>query len=290
VTLNGTQVGMASFLHLLTKATIMVQTKRTSSSLLLPNDTLPSKISENFNPGSVSKTSYINFAYLIANYMNKYNRAPAYGSFTLGKANYKSQIYLFSTVMDFYNSYNRLPYRVYMTPFKEESKSTLGWVGVSNLVYYQQPNSYSCGPSSLKMVLSTYGLSISESWLETAAGTTSSSGTSHSGLINAVQKVNNAYGTHFSAWDENLSSRTWTGLYSTFISKNHPVILHVKSWLSSGGHYVVLAGLSLKDQMAKLADPSYGGYRYVSFSDLEYRMGWVTSTGISDNPIIAITN
>jgi hypothetical protein len=165
-----------------------------------------------------------------------------------------------------------------------------GWVSVNGLTYYSQPNGYSCGPSSLKMVLSNYELNISESWLERVAGS-SYGGTSHSGLINAVYRVNQLYKTSFSAWDESFSSIRWAGLYTKYISKNSPVILHVHSWFNAnGGHYVVLAGLNMNKKMVMLADPSYGGYRIVSFSELENRMQWVVDTGRTSKPVIAIVN
>jgi hypothetical protein len=166
-----------------------------------------------------------------------------------------------------------------------------GWTSVKNLIYYSQPNSYSCGPSSLKMVLSNYNLNLSEPWIEKVAGSSSYGGTSHYGLINAVSSVNQLYHTNFTAWDETFSSRNWSGLYSKFISKNTPVILHVHSWFNAnGGHYVVLTGLNMNKKMAMVADPSYGGYRTVSFSELQNRMQWVVDTGRTSKPLIAIVN
>jgi predicted double-glycine peptidase/uncharacterized protein YpmS len=287
VTLNGKQVGMASFLHILTRATILVYTNK-NVSLKIPSDTLPTTTTENMSSGTVNKASYVGLAYRIADFMNRNNKAPIYAKLNLGTASYKTQISIFCTVLDYYNTNNRLPNYVQVTPFYG-SVIKAGWVNVSKLIYYQQPNSYSCGPSSLKMVLSAYGLTVSESWLEKIAGTTSSDGTTHSGLINAVNSINSAYGTHFTAWDENISARYWSGLYTQFISKGRPVILHVKSWLYSGGHYVVLSGLNMNEQLVRLADPSYGGYRTVTFAELESRMSWITSTGRSNNPIIVIS-
>ena len=81
-----------------------------------------------------------------------------------------------------------------------------GWVTVKNLVYDHQDTSYTCGPSSLKMELSDYGLSLNEMALASYSSSNSNVGTTHSGLINAVKKVNSIYGTKFSAWDSNFSS------------------------------------------------------------------------------------
>jgi predicted double-glycine peptidase len=162
------------------------------------------------------------------------------------------------------------------------------WAYANSLTLYHQTTSYTCGPSSLKMELSNYGLTVKEMTLASYAGSTSISGTSHSGLLNAVTKVNMVYGTHLKAWDSKFSTIGWTGLYS-YLSKNHPVILHIRSFLSpNSGHYVVLTGLNLKLGLAKIADPSYG-YRTITFSSLLTRMNWVVSTGRTTKPLIFVT-
>lgn len=163
-----------------------------------------------------------------------------------------------------------------------------GWVTVKNLVYDHQDTSYTCGPSSLKMELSDYGLSLNEMKLASYASSSSNAGTSHSGLINAVKKVNSIYGTKFSAWDSSFSSVGWAGLYN-YVSTNHPVILHIRSFLNpnTSGHYVVLMGLNMNSGLAKLADPSYG-YRTISFSALLSRMNWVVSTGRATKTVLFV--
>ncbi len=164
-----------------------------------------------------------------------------------------------------------------------------GWVTVKNLVYDQQDTSYTCGPSSLKMELSDYGLTLNEMKLASYASSNSNIGTTHSGLIKAVSKVNSIYGTHLKAWDSTFSSVGWSGLYK-YISSNHPVILHIRSFLNpnTSGHYVVLTGLNMNSGLAKIADPSYG-YRTISFSALLTRMNWVVSTGRTTKPLLFVT-
>lgn len=163
-----------------------------------------------------------------------------------------------------------------------------GWVTVKNLVYDHQDTSYTCGPSSLKMELSDYGLNLNEMTLASYASSNSNVGTTHSGLINAVTKVNSIYGTHLKAWDSKFSSVGWAGLYN-YVSTNHPVILHIRSFLNpnTSGHYVVLMGLNMNSGLAKLADPSYG-YRTISFSALLSRMNWVVNTGRTTKPVIFV--
>lgn len=162
------------------------------------------------------------------------------------------------------------------------------WYIVKNLVYDHQDTGYTCGPTSLKMELSAYGMNLNEMGLASFAGSNAVSGTSHQGLITAVNKVNTKYGTHFRAWDKSFTSLGWTGLYK-YISHSNPVILHIKSFLNANsGHYVVLMGLNLKLRLAKLADPSYG-YRIISFDALKSRMSWAVSTGRTTKPVLIVT-
>jgi predicted double-glycine peptidase len=206
---------------------------------------------------------------------------------------------------NFYNKNNRLPNYVSFGTVKvpivtfQKIIATHGmkivvkiplniWISVKNLAYDRQDTSYTCGPSSLKMAFSNYGMNLNEMGLASYAGSNTIWGTSHNGLINAVTKVNAKYGTHYRSWDSTFTSVGWTGLYN-YLSSNNPVMLHIRSFLNpNSGHYVVLTGINLKLRLAKIADPSYG-YRTLSFSQLESRMSWIVSTGRSTKPLIFLT-
>jgi hypothetical protein len=162
------------------------------------------------------------------------------------------------------------------------------WIIDKNVVYSQQTTSYTCGPASLKMDFSNYGMNLNEMGLASYAGSNTNTGSTEAGLINAVNKVNLKYGTHFKAWDQTFASVGWTGLYNS-LSHNNPVILHIRSFLNpNGGHYVLLTGINLYLKQVKIADPSYG-YRILSFSDLTTRLNWIVSTGRSSNPLFFLT-
>ena len=163
------------------------------------------------------------------------------------------------------------------------------WATIKNLVYYHQTTGYTCGPSSLKMVLSDYGMNLSEMSLASYAGSNPNTGSTETGLINAVNKVDIKYGTHYRSYKESLSSEGWRGLYS-YISLNYPVILHIKSFLDpNSGHYVVLTRINLKLKQVTIADPSYG-YRTLTFSQISSRINWVVSTGRSSKPLTFVIN
>lgn len=162
------------------------------------------------------------------------------------------------------------------------------WYTVNKLVYDHQDTGYTCGPTSLKMELSTYGMNLNEMALAAYAKSNSNTGTSHYGLISAVKRVNSIYGTHLRAWDTGFASLGWPGLFK-YVSHSTPVILHIKSFLNANsGHYVVLMGVNLKLRLAKLADPSYG-YRIISFDALKSRMSWTITTGRTTKPVLIVT-
>ena len=202
-------------------------------------------------------------------------------------------------VQNFYITNDRLPnyvsygtLEIPLTTF-QEILSSHGlkidtWVTVKNLIYYHQTTSYTCGPSSLKMVFSNYRMNLTEMGLASYGDSNSAIGTTNAGMLKAVKDVNLKYGTKFKAWDSSFTSVGWTGL-EKYIAKNEPVILHIKSFLDAdSGHYVVLTGINFRSGLAQIADPSYG-YRTISLSALQSRINWVVSSGRSSTPVIFVT-
>jgi hypothetical protein len=138
------------------------------------------------------------------------------------------------------------------------------------------------------MVLSNYGMNLSEMGLASYGDSNSEISTTNAGMLNAVKDVNLKYGTKFTAWDSSFTSVGWTGL-EKYIANNEPVILHIKSFLDADSeHYVVLTGINFRSGLAQIADPSYG-YRTISLSALECRINWISSTGRSSTPLIFVT-
>lgn len=141
-----------------------------------------------------------------------------------------------------------------------------------------QDTRYSCGPASLKMAFSVYGLNLSESWLIEKSGAKDYIGTSIQGVLDAVSAVNRTYGTKFTARNE--SFKDWETL-DGYLRKGQPVILRVSSWLTKGGeHYVVLVGLNIKDGKVELGDPSNGGFRATTTADLLARIKKVSVASV----------
>ncbi len=125
---------------------------------------------------------------------------------------------------------------------------------------------YTCGPSSLKMALSVYGLSYTETYLKGLVGAKEKIGTSNEGIVNAVNNL----GKGLKAWNESFKS--WETLRG-YLAKGWPVILRIASyWTEGNEHYVLLSGLNIKDGKVELGDPSNGGFRATTTADLLARI------------------
>jgi hypothetical protein len=136
-----------------------------------------------------------------------------------------------------------------------------------------QDTNYTCGPSSLKMALSVYGLIYNESTLAIMVGAKPNEGTEISGIVNTV----NGLGKGLKAWNETFKS--WETLKG-YLAKCWPVMLRVASWRTQGGqHYVVLVGLNIADGKVELGDPSSTqspGFRATTTTDLLNRIKQVS--------------
>ena len=261
-----------------------------------PTSTLGSgvKYSLTLNSGSVTDLA----GNRVSNYTTRFTVSP------INLAQMKDGL---SRVQKFYKQNNRLPKyvsygtkKISISVFQKiiatqglkivTTKYPDGWVSLKNIVYDHQDTSYTCGPSSLKMAISNFGMNLNEMGLASYASSNSNIGTSHTGLITAVKKVNLKYGTHFSLSDVKFSSKGWAGLRN-YLVHNDPVILHIESFLNpkTSGHYVVLVGININSGLVKIADPSYG-YRTLTFSQLLTRMNWIVNTGRSTEVVLPLIN
>ncbi len=59
--------------------------------------------------GTLTKSEYVNIANNIKNYITKYKTAPNYASSSLGNIRYESLVYMYSKIIDYYNTNNVLP-------------------------------------------------------------------------------------------------------------------------------------------------------------------------------------
>ncbi|WP_321421574.1 hypothetical protein [uncultured Methanobacterium sp.] len=131
VTINGTTINTAQFLHL--AITAITQLKNNNNNpILLKNDQAPSYTQEQLNTGTLTQNDYLDFAQRLNDYMNNNQQAAPYGLIGPGKIGYQSQVYLFTRILTMYNSNGTLPTTVTVKawtneniPIKEPSTTTV---------------------------------------------------------------------------------------------------------------------------------------------------------------------
>jgi hypothetical protein len=102
--------------------------------------------------------------------------------------------------------------------------------------------------------------------LEGLLGSQANIGTSNESIVSVVNNL----GKGLKAWNESFKS--WETLRG-YLVKSYPVILRVASWLTPGGeHFVLLAGINIAEGRVELGDPSAGGYRATTTTDLLARI------------------
>ena len=113
-TINGKSYTMPQLLYLLVTATINMNSKnlnpiaaKTVNPAISPSGTIKS--------GNILKNNYLYYAKSIQYYINTKGRAPNYVTTTLGNMQFKYMVYMYTKIVNYYLSYNRLPNYVAMT-------------------------------------------------------------------------------------------------------------------------------------------------------------------------------
>lgn len=108
VTIGTTQVAMPDFLKLLTAGLLQINSGSTAP-VTVKTVSTPAKASESIKSGSIKKAGYLDLAKRVNAFINANGVLPNYAKSTLGKLRYESLIYMFSKVLNFQNTNNRLP-------------------------------------------------------------------------------------------------------------------------------------------------------------------------------------
>lgn len=130
-----------------------------------------------------------------------------------------------------------------------------------NVPYFKQDTIYTCGPTSLQMVLSFYGIRESESALAEELKSTAENGTYHKNMLEAVLRRGLYCYINDESNLEELRSLLGNGI---------PVIVRYLERERNEDHYGVVVGLS--DEVVAINDP-WAGER-VHFSREEFIARW----------------
>jgi len=123
VTIGTTQIQMPDFLKLLTAGLLQLNSgKTTPIALKTVND--PAKPSESIKSGDLTKAGYLDLAKRVNAFIDANGVLPNYANSNLGKLRYESLIYIFSKILNFQNSSNRLPNYVTVKPWSTVGTSS----------------------------------------------------------------------------------------------------------------------------------------------------------------------
>jgi hypothetical protein len=108
VTIGTTQVIMPDFLKLLTTGLLQINNK-TTTPITLKTVNTPAQSCENITCGNINKADYLDLAKRVNAFIDANGVLPNYASSALGKLRYESLIYMYSKILNFYNTNNTLP-------------------------------------------------------------------------------------------------------------------------------------------------------------------------------------
>ncbi len=127
VTIGTVQVEMPDFLKLLTAGLLQINSG-TNTPITLKSVNNATTPTENIKSGSITKSSYLDLAKRVNAYIDANGKLPNYASSSLGKLRYESLIYLFSKVLNFDKTSNRLPSYVTVKAWSTIATSSAGSV------------------------------------------------------------------------------------------------------------------------------------------------------------------
>jgi transglutaminase-like putative cysteine protease len=107
-------VKISDFLNLLVESLLQIN-MGVNTPVTLKNVTAPGEFTSDFKNGNIMAAEYLDIAQRIKSFIISDAGAPAYATTSLGKISYEDLVYMYSKILSFYNTNNRLPNYVSMT-------------------------------------------------------------------------------------------------------------------------------------------------------------------------------
>jgi hypothetical protein len=123
VVIGTKQVTMPQFLQLLTAGLIKVSSGSTGS-IVIKNTLAPSNPTSDIKNGNLYKSEYVVLAGKLISFINSNAKVPNYSTSTLGKIQYESLVYMYSRIMNYYNTNKILPSYVAIKPWQTTSNNS----------------------------------------------------------------------------------------------------------------------------------------------------------------------
>ncbi|MCE5213581.1 MAG: BPL-N domain-containing protein, partial [Methanobacterium sp.] len=114
ITVNGNQLTMAQFAYLLASATVNLNSGSTAP-ITIENVDAALSPSGSIKSGSVYKSEFVSMAQSLLSYVSVNGKAPNYLTSSLGNMDFTNLVYMYSKILNYYQSYSRLPNYVSMT-------------------------------------------------------------------------------------------------------------------------------------------------------------------------------
>ena len=115
VTIGTTQISMPAFLKLMVTGLLQINSKITTS-IAFKDVNNPQNSTGSFTKGNINKSSYLDIAQRIKSFISSNGVAPNYATTGLGKVQFEQLVYMFSKVLNYYNTNKALPNYVSMDP------------------------------------------------------------------------------------------------------------------------------------------------------------------------------
>jgi hypothetical protein len=116
VTIANKKISMPQFLYLMSVQTLQIK-NGTNYSIVLKNVTCPKNASETVTYGKINKTELLQIAQTIKTNISSKGAAPNYVNSSLGNIRFETLTVMYSKLLDFYTTKNRLPNYITVQPW-----------------------------------------------------------------------------------------------------------------------------------------------------------------------------
>lgn len=155
VTILDYKVTMPQYLQLVTEDLSQIKTNSQSSVGLLSVNS-PLNTQEDALKGSIAQSEYLELAENISSSIEHCNTAPGYVNSSLGNIQFESLVYMYSKIMNYFNTYKKLPNTESVTPWSTFNLSLNSIAVEDDLTAYLLPtkNCQSDNPTIISLAQS----------------------------------------------------------------------------------------------------------------------------------------
>jgi hypothetical protein len=268
ITIGGVQVNRASFLRMVC-ASILELTKPKDKQLNILTNSYPNPSQKSDNvqdKAQLQKQDYLELANAINTFIKGNGHAPELYTTQYGQLSFYGVIWTMTRVLAYYHENGTLPnYVTLYNMFKQANPTDPDNDGCYRSKRYlkdaniKQDTNYWCACNIFQQIMyELYGLTISESIIAQAMGTTTD-GTAHTGIINGGKRIAQRYGHNVSIEFVNYSSLTEKQIGELIANPDVGLFFH-DLYKNQWGHYEYIIGLCPNTGTYTVANSLSGGY------------------------------